>query len=276
MGGNEQNIQESTDSMMKAFRDNLPGVLTALNAQVGPTAEAQYAADAAVSPKYTDLQTKLYEDYAPRLNKVGQDMQAANDLASSQSELALAQGPGKELVSVADQVQRQLDPEAYKARESVGSGLSKLLSSMDPTQLSGSERAEIARSMPGIANNNSAMDTINNAMTFGSALADKQSRYGNAIAQAASAIPSLQSGISGFEVATRRATTPNSGDTRFQGNTTGSGGNAFSTGNNFLSQVGSNNNQIINKQQSTLQNVLGASGIGNSIIGGASKIAGMI
>ena len=87
-----------------------------------------------------------------------------------------------------------LDPSQAQQAES----LQALLSSMDPTKLSGSEMTNVERGLGrmGIGVGRTAeMDKYRAALTFGDALAQKQQRLGEALGQTASTVASFKSGI---------------------------------------------------------------------------------
>ena len=227
-------------SVIQAMRDYMPGAIQAITAVQPEVARTQAAIDAEVSPAYAATQNKLYDTYGRELNKIGSEIETANQLAASAREKQIADTYGGDLVSAADKFQRMIDPQFYQGREAVGKGITDLLGSMDPTKLSGSERAEVERAVnrSGAVNPNNAAATAANAMTFGRALQDKQAAFGQALTQAASTLPSTRAGFTGFEVATRRALTPNTGDTKFTGVQANTGQNAWNTGNQFMQQAG--------------------------------------
>lgn len=230
---------ESMSSVIQAMRDYMPGAIQAITAVQPEVARTQAAIDAEVSPLYAETQNKLYDTYGRELNQIGSEIETANQLAASEREKAIADTYGSDLVSSADKFQRMIDPEFYEGKAAVGKGITDLLESMDPTQLSGSERAEVERAVnrSGAVNPNNAAATAANAMTFGRALQDKQAAFGQALTAAAGSLPSTRAGFTGFEVATRRALTPNTGDTKFTGVQANTGQNAWNTGNQFMQQA---------------------------------------
>lgn len=151
-------------SMFKALQDYAPSAISTINKQTPETAAAQLAAEKAVAPGYAEL----------------------------------AQG----LVSDADKYQRQLDPEYYASRAAIGQAMQKYLSSYDPTSLTPTEEAQIARGIGATGGNlqPSQMNTIRNAQTFGSAGTQRWKNFGEAVTNAANASNSLRSGLVGFQI----------------------------------------------------------------------------
>jgi hypothetical protein len=258
MGAGDYPGAESMDSVLKAMQNFMPGVIRAITKEQPYVAQVQAETDAAVSPIYAESQRKLYDTEGREINRIGAEIETANQLAASEREKLIAETSGKELVQLGDEFQRMLDPEFYKTRATVSEGQNKLINSMDPTALSPTERAEIERAIgrSGAANPNDAQATAANAMTFGSALAQKQANFGNVVNQVAQTLPATRSGMSGFEIATRRALGPNTGDARFTGTQQNTGQNAWSTGNNVFNQA-SNLQSIKNqKAKDTMDMVL--------------------
>jgi len=239
MGGGSYPGPEKMADVLKAMQGLLPGVIQAISKEQMGVAQTQAEVDAAVSPKYAQTQTELYDKYGRQINQIGSEIETANAKEASNREKQIAETTGADLVGLADKFQRALDPEFYKTREAVAAGQQKLLGAMDPTKLSDAEREEVARGLGrmGATNPNDAQRTLANAATFGSAMSNKQQAFGNVVNQVAGTLPASRSGISGFEVATRRALTPNTGDARFTGVQQNTGQNAWSTGNNFMNQA---------------------------------------
>lgn len=257
MGGDAPTTSESTDQMLKSYIQHLPELINLQNSQLAPTAQAQLDADKIASPGYAALNAELYGKYGPEMNRIGADIAAANQARQSQADLDIARGTGGELVTEADKLQRQLDPEYYAQREGLSNALTKYMGSQDPTQLTPNEREEISRSVyaRGAGNPNSAIDTVGNAMTFGSALSDKQSRFGQAITNAGNVLNNLRSGQSGIQIATGKGGASNTGDSRASGATTNAGGNAVSSASDFLNQIGQNQRASIAAQESGTKKV---------------------
>lgn len=256
MGPKTQNVSQAFDTMNKAYQQNLGPDISAILGQQQGVAQGQLAADQAVSPGYAALQDALYKTYGTSMNKTGADIANSNRATNYQglNQLAGQGGAGANLVTLADQLQHQLDPNFYKGADAVGKGISSLLGGMDPNQLSGSELATVQRGLaqqPG-SFTPSTLSTIQNASQFGNALAQKQARFGQAISQAAGALPSIRSGMSGIGIATGAQTPQNTGDSRFFGAQTGTGQNAWNFGNNLLSSATNIEGNAQRQQKSTM------------------------
>ena len=267
-----QSGYESMGSVLNAIKDYYPDAAKAINATLGPTAAAQLEADKSVSPGYAQLNTDIYAKYGPEAAKTAANIDDITQAAASKRELDLAQTTGKGLVTQADLLQKQLDPEFYKQREATSDAISKYLTNANPN-LTENEREEMRRGMgsTSAANPESAIDTAINASRFGSKFSDKNTAFGNAIANVAAALPTMRSGISGFEVATRRALNSNTGGDRVSGATTNAGNNTYGMANSFMNNATQLQGTAMNKQLSMwdkLNNI-------NNYIRTAGSMAGM-
>lgn len=260
MGQDLPSTQESTREMLQSMAQYLPDAIKAINSTTANTAQTNQDVSKAISPQAAQLQYDLYKDYGPKMNELGAQLDRQNQLSSSGNELAIAKGPGADLVTEADKLQRQVDPEFYKTREALGNKTTDWLNSYDPTKLTGSETAEVQRSAGRDPNGNvgSAMQTLRNANQFGNAANKKWADFGNAVGQAANALPALKSGFTGFEVATRRALTPNSGDKRLSGPADASQASAqnFGYANGVTNNIAQLQNTALQKKTSVLDDVL--------------------
>jgi len=254
--------------VLKAMEANLPGVLQAISGQQLGVAKTQAEVDAAVSPLYAKTQADVYDTEGRRINQIGQEIDTANQLAASQREKQIAEGVGVDLVKAADNLNRILDPEFYKNRTEVSNAISRSLASQDPGRLSDAEAEAVSRGVArsgGRANPNSAFNTAANAMTFGQALQQKQALFNQTLAAASGALPTTRTGVNAFEVATRRALTPNSGDNKFVGVQQNTGQNAWNTGNQFLNNATQLQNTKANKSKDTMDLISqGASAFGSA------------
>lgn len=249
MGAGDYPGAESMDSVLRAMQENMPGVIRAITKEQPYVAETQARTDAAVSPIYAQSNVDLYDKYGRQINQIGAEIDTANQIAASEREKQIAEGTGADLVGIADKFQRQLDPEFYKTRETIANAQNNLINSMDPTQLSPTERAEIDRAIArqGVVNPNDVQSAVANASKFGSALEAKKQNFANVVNQAAQTLPATRSGMSGFEIATRRQLGPNTGDQRLTNTQQNTGQNAWSTGNNVFNQAA--NLQAIKNQK---------------------------
>jgi hypothetical protein len=92
-------------------------------------------------------------------------------------------------------------------------------------------------------------------MTFGQALQQKQQLYNQTLGTAAGALPSTRTGVNAFEIATRRALTPNTGNNLFTGVQQNTGQNAWQTGNQFMNNATQLQNTKLNKQKDLMDKI---------------------
>lgn len=264
---------ESTDKMMRALIEHLPGLTEVTNNLVGPTAQAQAKADAAASPIYAQSNLDLYKRFGPEMNAIGANIDRANQLAAAETEKQIASGVGRENVALARELQGIIDPEWEALRQQIGAGVGNLLTGMgDPNKLSEAEREEVSRGLgrQGFKNPNSAADAIEAGATFGNALNQRQDRFGQAYATLMGAIPGLRSGYSGFEVATKRALTPNSGEARTATTQQNTGQQAYNMSNQLQNNIAGFQSQWAAKQKDALDQadqIMGTVGKGLSAVG---------
>jgi hypothetical protein len=264
-GGDPPDASQEASDTFQSLIQNLPSLLEAVNAGTLPTALAQFEANSTIAPKQAQLEADLYAKYGPQVAKTQAEIKAAQDMAASNSELALAQGPGQGLVQQAIDLQKQVDPEAQNIKELVNSGLEKYLASQNGGDLNASELEQISRGIAqqgGSAMPESALKTLNAARTFGDAGTQRWKEFGSALSTAANVIPTLRSGISGFEVATRRQvgqdpTARLSAPATVNANQASNQNFAFAD--NALNQIGQTSRTIINKQESNADKALKAS-----------------
>lgn len=183
---------KSTRDLLNALRMYAPEALKAISGTTQGVANDQLAVDRSLVGPYNELYNQ-------------------GQLGSSATEAAVVGGPsGQSLVSSADRYQKQLDPEFYKQRGQISSAIDKYLGSYDPTKLTGSEEAQIARGIGATGGNltQSNLNTIRNAQTFGNAQTQRWKNFGEAVSNASNAAQGLKSGISGFNVASQRGANP--------------------------------------------------------------------
>lgn len=230
---------EKMADVLAAMQKNLPGVIQAITGVQPQVAQTQAEIDAAVSPLYAKTQADIYDTTGRRLNQIGQEIETSNQLAASAREKQIADTYGVDLVKSADALNRILDPEFYKNRAEVSQGISRALASQDPSQLTPAELEAVRRGVAqqGQVNPNSTVNTAANAMTFGQALQNKQALFNQTLQTAAGSLPATRTGVNAFEIATRRALTPNTGDTKFVGVQQNTGQNAWQTGNQFMNNA---------------------------------------
>ena len=234
---------ESMASILEAYKANLPGLSNVIQQELLPMAQAQQNASAIINPQQAALQAELYAKYGPQLNQIGNQIAQQNAMSQATSDLNVLKGPGQELIKQGIEAQKLADPEFYTARAQTGDAVSKLLSSIDLSGLSGGERAEVERSLNrdnvarGTNATPTATSTVANAMTFGNALNNKRAQMNQAIQTATGFMGGAKSGVDPFQVATGRSSNNNTGESKFTGvQDVSQAGLNF--GNNVLNQAG--------------------------------------
>lgn len=246
MGDDPPSASESTQEMLQALAAYAPAAIRAINATTPDTARTQLAIDQEMYPQYYELDRQ-------------------NQLQGSRNELEIARGSGSDLVDQANVLQQKVDPEFYKSRATIGDAIERLIGGYDPNQLSPTELAQIER---GLAREGpvapSAMNTIKNAQTFGAAGEQRRQNFSNVLAQAASALPALKQGFTGFEVATKRALSP------LPANSTTAIGTNYGFANNVTSEIGANQRASLAKKKDMLDKVQQGVGITGQLAGSAA------
>lgn len=260
-------VNESMAQQLQAYIKNIPDLAKVTSQQVLPTEQALTDAQKVIAPQQQQLLTDLFAKYGPQLNDVGNIINATNAKAGAQSDLDVLKGPGSELLAKTQEEQRKLDPEFYKTRALTGQKTDELLNSINLNGLSGGERAEVERSVNqdsvrrGTSNAPSNIQTVDNAMKFGSALGAKRNQLADAISRATNFLPSAQSGISAFQVATGKPA-GNQGATQF-GGVAPVGNQTFAQGNALLgniNQTANNSANIDANRRDSLDKVSGVLG----------------
>lgn len=207
---------ESSANMFQALAAYAPAAIEAISKTAPGTAQQTLAAQQATAPGYAQLQNDITQQYGIPAANIGNEINRITQLGSANTEAELARGPGNQLVDLALQEQQKLDPQFYQNRQLVSDSLNKYLTSYDPNRLTGSELEQINRGLSARQGpaTPSQLQTIQNAQTFGNAATNRWQNFGNAVMQASSALPGLKSGLTGFEIATRRPLVSNTGEAR--------------------------------------------------------------
>jgi hypothetical protein len=204
------------DRILQAYSSNMPAMIQAQIAGAQQYEPAMLGLRQQVSPGQNQLDLDLLNRFGGQFAEANQRISGENALGQARNDLAVVQGPGRDLVREAMVTQRQADPEAYRARELALGQLEQLnsgLQNVDGT-LSGSERAEIDRSLArdnfsrGLGNVPTATSTVENAMRFGAAGENRRQGRMSAIANAAQissgAVQPLSSRVDAFQLTTGR------------------------------------------------------------------------
>lgn len=261
---------EKSASVYQSLLKYMPTVVSLMGKLQPQVAQNELKTSQLVSPGYAELNQGLYDKYGRQQSKTTNEIDRATQLAGQETTKQLmAHGAGMPENALA--LERAGDPNAFGVQDATAAGIQKLLGSIDPTKLSGSERAEVERSNGrqfGFTPN--AQNTTANAMTFGHELANKQTRFSDTLTKAAAAVPSLHSGISGFNVATSGSRMPTQVNTGTTSAVQNAGQNAWNLGNNQLSSAWGYNQR---PGSSTLNDVSQGIGIGGSALTALAVLA---
>lgn len=280
---------KQTDSVQNLY-NILPYLNEAINNTAVPTARAGYDATAATAGPYAQLMVDIFNQFGPKLNAIGNEINKRNSMAQAESDRDVLRGPGGESVKAAYDLSQIYDKPYYDTRATTASRISDLLNSIDLSGgLSDVERREVGAGLAqegvrrGTGASPSALNTVSNAMRFGAAGNQRQqqakSNLAAAIQGATGFLPASKSGVDVFQVATGRPSMPNQGASNFTGlgpqsNNQGSLGLAGNLlqGSNALQL----NTDTINSQKKDWADYLGqvTSSIGN-LTSAAGGIAGM-
>lgn len=266
---------ESTGEMMQALEKYLPGYMKTLQDQIVPTEQAQLAGAQAVSKPYADLTADIYDTTGRRMNTIGEEIAASNQLAKAKSDAQVLAGPGQDIIRSADAAQRIIDPEFYKMKEATGRVGTGIINSFgdDPSKLSGSEREEVGRGLAwsNLGSGNTGPSNINavsNAMSFGDASNRRRTSAAQTIGALAPSMTATRSGVDVLQQALGRPGQTNTGNALVSG-AREAGANAFSQGSALMGQTGENQRtamDINSKRRSSLDTTLGAVGsLSNSV-----------
>lgn len=266
----KSNTYRKSSSYVQSLIDMLPAYQNALGG-----AENQEAG----------TQLGIAQQYAPGYNLLGQQLEDSN----AAHDTNLLNGAGKDTVQAALNAAKIYDPEYFATRAKTSDELSKLMDSIDLSgKLSGSEQDEIQRSLDqqsmrrGTSGAPSNLDTVSNAMTFGSAGRNRQLQSQDQLTKAISAatqfLPQSKSGVDTFQIATGKSSGTGLGTAALgSGNTgTSNGSNLFGginqIGNTYLQgSIAQDDNNFGSQFSGALAGSLGKSigQLGGSVLSGA-------
>jgi hypothetical protein len=209
--------QESMDQILRAYSSNMPAMIDAQIRGAQQYEPAMLALRQQVSPGQNQLDLDLLQRFGQQFADTNQRIAGNTAMNRASDDLRLIQGPGRDLARSALAMQREADPEAYRARALAAGQLDRLDASLiDPdADMSGSERAEIDRSLArdnfskGLGAVPTATSTVSNALKFGQAgearRTARQSAIGEAAKISSGAVQPLSSGIDTFQLTTGRS-----------------------------------------------------------------------
>lgn len=225
---------ESTAEIMRALTENLPAYMQVQNAQVGPQSQAQLDVAKNISPQYQQLMADLYKQFAPQLAQTGTQVDNISRTGAAKTDLDILKGSGGELVTQAQALDKQLNPEYYKTRELQGQKLGELLGSINLNNANPEAERLINQEnqRSGNAGTPSATNTVSNALSFGDQLEKRRASLGNALNTATSFLQPSQGQFNPVQTALNRPST-NTGVSQF-GGVTNPSNQAYQSGGQLL------------------------------------------
>lgn len=175
--------------------------------------------------KLSQAQLQAAKQFVPQYGQLASDEAYREAMSDAGKQVDVLRGPGGQLIDEAFAKSQQVDPEFYGRRAQTGAMLGDLLRSFAAPgtvsadnpfgtftgELSGSERAEIERSLAQNRARSGSMggpmamsDVVSNAMMFGQGVQNRRDALGRALGQATSFLPAARSGFDPFQVAMGR------------------------------------------------------------------------
>ena len=217
-------VKDTTAEALAAYRDNYPAYAAMLRQEAGK----ELARQQELYPEQLKLaqqQLAAAKAFVPQYGQLASDEAYREAMSEAGKQVDVLRGPGGQLIDEAFAKSQQVDPEFYGRRAQTGAMLGDLLRSFAAPgtvsadnpfgtftgELSGSERAEIARSLAQNRARSGSMggpmamsDVVSNAMMFGQGVQNRRDALGRALGQATSFLPAARSGFDPFQVAMGR------------------------------------------------------------------------
>ena len=217
-------VKDTTAEALAAYRDNYPAYAAMLRQEAGK----ELARQQELYPEQLKLaqqQLGAAKAFVPQYGQLASDEAYREAMSEAGKQVDVLRGPGAQLISEARALSQQVDPEFYGRRAQTGAMLGDLLRSFAAPgtvsadnpfgtftgELSGSERAEIERSLAQNRARSGSMggpmamsDVVANAMMFGQGVQNRRDALGRALGQATSFLPAARSGFDPFQVAMGR------------------------------------------------------------------------
>ena len=255
-------LDKKQSKLWNTYSAYLPQIMQNTEGQETPAAQAQLAATQATQPGYNALNLQQLQQYGLPAAQVGQQIQNANALAGSQTQLNQLQGAGGQAAIYGTALNNALNP--AQAADNVQAA--NLVNSINLNGLSGGEQAAVERSLnqsnyaTGNMGIDNATNAVSNAMQFGNALQAKRAALGSALGTATGVASSQNAQINPFAAATGQpnpSTQSNFGTGTFNPTNTSTGtantSNVFGFGSGMLGNQTSMQNA--NTQASGAMNV---------------------
>ena len=217
-------VKDTTAQALAAYRDNYPAYAAMLRQEAGK----ELARQQELYPEQLKLaqqQLAAAKAFVPQYGQLASDEAYREAMSDAGKQVDVLRGPGGQLIDEAFAKSQQVDPEFYGRRAQTGAMLGDLLRSFAAPgtvsadnpfgtftgELSGSERAEIERSLAQNRARSGSMggpmamsDVVSNAMMFGQGVQNRRDALGRALGQATSFLPAARSGFDPFQVAMGR------------------------------------------------------------------------
>ena len=217
-------VKDTTAQALAAYRDNYPAYAAMLRQEAGK----ELARQQELYPEQLKLaqqQLAAAKAFVPQYGQLASDEALREAMEVAGKQVDVLRGPGAQLIGEARALSQQADPEFYGRRAQTGAMLGDLLRSFAAPgtvsadnpfgtftgELSGSERAEIERSLAQNRARSGSMggpmamsDVVANAMMFGQGVQNRRDALGRALGQATSFLPAARSGFDPFQVAMGR------------------------------------------------------------------------
>lgn len=228
-GGQAMGLGRSWGDVASQYVSTLPSIMGVTNQQQNLANQANAASN-----------YSLYRGYAPATAAIGQNIadMVQGRQAATQQNIAQQYAPGlAQLTRSTDQI---VNPEYYKTMGTANTQAQNLMNSINLNGLSGSERAEVERSLgqsntaTGNLGLDNATNAVKNAMTFGSALQAKRDALGSALQTATNVMAGSKQGFNPLATMSNSGGT-NTGSTQFAG--AGGGSQAYNFGNSTMGNV---------------------------------------
>ena len=217
-------VKDTTAQALAAYRDNYPAYAAMLRQEAGK----ELARQQELYPEQLKLaqqQLGAAKAFVPQYGQLASDEAYREAMSEAGKQVDVLRGPGGQLIDEAFAKSQQVAPEFYGRRAQTGAMLGDLLRSFAAPgtvsadnpfgtftgELSGSERAEIERSLAQNRARSGSMggpmamsDVVSNAMMFGQGVQNRRDALGRALGQATSFLPAARSGFDPFQVAMGR------------------------------------------------------------------------
>ncbi len=209
---------ESMADIMRGLTLTLPDFMKVQNAQVLPQAETQLAAAKQTSPGYAELMQELTSKYLPKLAETSVNVEGINRTGAAKTDLDILKGTGGQLATEAQRIDRTLNPEFYATRENAAKKLAELMGSINLNDANPEAERIINQEnvRSGNQDNQSATNTVSNALSFGSELQKRRDSLGQALSIATNSLQPMQGQFNPVTTALGRPST-NAGQTNFTG-----------------------------------------------------------